>query len=977
MSIKKSLFVVLCWAFVSELAAQQAKQPVLTVFYTRQNGAFPLISNKKSATIYYDTADARVVSIAAEAFTQDITAITDITPATDSLQRITGYSVIAGTIGKNRLIDRLILSKKLSVSAIKDKWEAFSIAVIDNPFNGCKQALVIAGSDPRGTAFGIFELSRMLGVSPFTWWADIVPVHRDEIYITKGLSIAAPPSVKYRGIFINDEDWGLQPWAAKTFEPETGDIGPKTYAKVFELLLRLKANLIWPAMHPSTKAFYHYPGNKKVAEDYSIIIGSSHAEPMLRNNVGEWKKETMGDFNYITNKQRIYQYWEDRVKEASTNEVVFTLGMRGIHDSGLEGVKDPRDAVPLLENIFEDQRGMIRRHINNDIIKVPQAFTAYKEVLDIYDNNLKVPDDVIITWPDDNYGYIQRMNDEKEKKRPGGSGVYYHASYWGRPHDYLWLSTTHPALVREEMMKAWEMKADKLWILNVGDIKPLEYNIEQFLDMAYNTAQFRDPDYVKQHLYNWAGAIFGKDKAAAIQQILWQYYQLAFERRPEFMGWSQTEPTTKTTYTSYNHYSYGDQAQQRIDRYDSLEKMVRSLRTRINAKDTNAFYQLVYYPVVCASLMNKKFLYRDKSYLYAKQNRVSAYQYKKLSEQAYEDILKETEYYNKQLAGGKWNHIMSMEPRKLPVYQKPDIADTVINRELVWDVVPEGYDTLPEFDAINDQQYFIDIFLAGNNPVSWTATVSADWIRLSQKSGTLDLPFDKCQARIYAEIDWRKAPKGELKGLVTFIAAGKERVVEIKGRNISAPELASFKGFLENNRIVSIYATNYSGVVNRSYGQWKVLPGLGHTGKSLQTPLSVKAPDQITEDEIRKNNSYVSYDFYSFGSAVPAVSVYSLPTHPVNRNYSMRYAVSIDDGPLQVIDFRTFGRSEEWKQNVLRNSAIKRINMPLLHKGKHQLKIYSIDPGVVLDRIIIDLGGLKNVYGIIEETKGHSSIKRR
>jgi hypothetical protein len=291
------------------------------------------------------------------------------------------------------------------------------------------------------------------------------------------------------------------------------------------------------------------------------------------------------------------------------------------------------------------------------------VFTAYKEVLEIYDNGLKLPDDVTLVWPDDNYGYIQRLNNEAEMKRPGGSGVYYHASYWGRPHDYLWISSTHPALIQEELMKAYENKSGRLWVLNVGDIKPLEYNIEMFMDMAYDVTPFKNRSYAKQHLLQWAGKLFGKDKAQNIGTILWEYYKLAFERRPEFMGWSQTEPTTKTNYSAFNHFYYGDEAQKRIDRYQALENKVKVLRTQLLPKDAASFYQLVYYPVVGASLMNKKFLFRDKSYIYGKQGRLSAVDYAQLSQAAYDSIVAETNYYNNQLSGGKWKNMMSFKPR--------------------------------------------------------------------------------------------------------------------------------------------------------------------------------------------------------------------------------------------------------------------------------------------------------------------------
>jgi hypothetical protein len=334
--------------------------------------------------------------------------------------------------------------------------------------------------------------------------------------------------------------------------------------------------------------------------------------------------------------------------------------MRGVHDGQMEGIKDLKEAVPVVDSIIQDERQMLVKHINKDITAVPQVLTPYKEVLEIYDMGLKVPDDVTIVWPNDNYGYIHRLNNETEQGRGGGSGVYYHASYWGRPHDYLWLSSTHPGLIREEMLKAYETGADRLWVLNVGDIKPLEYNIELFMDMAYDVKPFRDSRYVRNHLSSWVGNIFGVNNAPKIEKILWEYYQLAFERRPEFMGWSQTEPTTKTNYSDYNHFYFGDEARKRLDKYSGLERAVKNIRPQIDSRDTNAFYQLVYYPVVGASLMNKKFLYRDKSYLYAKQNRLSAYDYAQLAVDAFKSIVQETAYYNTILAGGKWKHVMSM-----------------------------------------------------------------------------------------------------------------------------------------------------------------------------------------------------------------------------------------------------------------------------------------------------------------------------
>jgi hypothetical protein len=965
-----SLFTVIC---------------LLEIFPTTHAADFTLISKSKKVSIVYERNDNAIDSITANLLAQDIQRVTGYLPVVSKdISKVKGVVIIIGSLN-SKLVQDLLGPKSSAVLGLKDKWESYLIKVIDKPYANINSALVIAGSDKRGTAYGVFHISEEIGVSPWYWWADVNPVVKKELILQNIDCVSSAPSVKYRGIFLNDEDWCLQPWAAKTFEPETGDIGPKTYAKIFELLLRLKANMIWPAMHPSTKAFYHYPGNKKVAEDYAIVIGSSHAEPMLRNNVDEWDVKTMGAFNYLTNKPNVTKYWEERVKESSKNDAIYTMGMRGVHDSGIEGVKTVAETVPLLERIIADQRDLLKKYVNEKVTSIPQAFTAYKEVLDVYDGGLKLPEDITNVWPDDNYGYIQRLSNPFEQERPGGSGIYYHASYWGRPHDYLWLSTTNPSLIREEMMKAYEMKSDRLWILNVGDIKPLEYNIQMFMDMAYNAAPFDNSTYVKSHMLDWNTKIFGSQKAKVISDIMREYYQLAFERRPEFMGWSQTEPTTKTNYTEYNHFYNGDEAQQRIDRYTALESKVMKLRNQMDAKDKDAFYELVYYPVVGAALMNKKFLYRDKSFLYAKQNRASASDYAAMSKQAFDSIVSETSYYNNQLAGGKWKNMMSMTPRNLPVYQEPVLAKIGIDKSGIFDVIPEGFVTndssllkgsskdlfLPSFLNLTHRKYFLDLFLSDNQRVEWTGTTSAKWIKLSQGKGVLeDIPGKK-QTRIWVSIDFKNAPiKEKITGQVTITVPGKQLVVEVNVNNQNYPKLKFFDKIIEDNGMISMFATNCSVIVNSKLTRWTILEDLGHTGKSLvamplnASPIAEKADPAL----IKSSAPMAMYEFYTFTPSAPVVNVYSLPTHEINKNYSMRFGISIDDSPLKVIDFKTVGRSEVWKQNVLRNSAQTSFKSQFIEAGKHTLKIYMIDPGVILDRITIDLGGLQKGYGVIPET---------
>jgi hypothetical protein len=938
-----------------------------------QTRSFVVFDRKSLATIVYDTADYPTVKLAAQLLAQDIERLTGEMPAIkNDFSGLKGNVIMVGSVDRSSFMQHHLIKEQINVAGIEGKWETYLIRVLEKPTPEISNAMVICGSDKRGTAYGVFDLSQRMGLSPWYWWADVTPQRTNKLAVPFLNVVSNPPSVKYRGIFINDEDWGLQPWAAKTFEPETGDIGPKTYARIFELLLRLKANMIWPAMHPSTKAFYFYPQNKVVADEYGIVIGSSHAEPMLRNNVDEWDTKTMGDYNYLTNRKTVYDYWKRRALESKPFENVYTLGMRGIHDSGMEGTLDSRQKIAVLEKIFNDQREIIKTSIASDVTSVPQAFIPYKEVLDIYDNGLKLAEDITIVWPDDNYGYIHRLNNEHERKRKGGSGVYYHISYWGRPHDYLWLSSTHPMLIWEEMTKAHQTQSDRMWIVNVGDIKPMEYNMSLFLDMAYNIQPFSSPDYVKNHLEKWMHDIFGEESAHDLTDISWDYYQLAFERRPEFMGWSQVEPIRVTNFTAYNHFANNDEAQRRIDRYHSLIERINSIKNTVSQSRQDALYELVYYPVRSAQLMSKKFLQNEKAYYYSLQRRASANDFAIEARQAFDSILIETDYYNNRLAAGKWKHMMSMNPRNLPVFECP-ITPSWNEREGGLGICAEGYEgetpksnqygsRLPTFYATNDNAYFVDVFLRGADPVNWQATTSHPWIRLTQSSGKLSPIFGNKEQRIWVSIDWTMVPKGEsVNGTIAFKSHEEEFIVDV---NTSVVEDQA-TGFREENGYVSMYAENYTNARNTSDFIWQTVNGLGYTGKAVMiTPLrksSVDKPMELCPE--------LKYDFYSSSKGKAQVNVHCLPVHALNSIHKLRIAISIDGKEPHIIDYRTFDRSETWKQNVMSNAATLSITEEFTNPWKHSLTIQALDPGVVIDRITIDFGGLIAAYSAVRETK--------
>lgn len=626
---------------------------------------FPLVANKKAARIIVDR-NGGVVHIAAKMLAGDIEQVSGLKPSLEVEAGKSGApAVIIGTIGRDPLIDGLIAGKKLDVGGIRGQWESFLIKVVSDPFPGVPSALVIAGSDRRGTAFGALTLSETIGVSPWVWWADVQPQRRKTIVVSGELR-EGPPSVKYRGIFINDEDWGLQPWAAKTYEPETNDIGPKTYAKVCELLLRLKGNYLWPAMHGCTKAFNHYEENKRVADRYAIVMGSSHCEQMLRNNISEWPKERKDEWNPVTNLHDILDYWEQRVRENGRFENIYTVGMRGIHDGSMPGGGSILEKRDRLAKIIGLQRDLLARHVNPDPAQVPQIFCPYKEVLDIYQSGLPLPDDITIVWPDDNYGYIRQLPDEKERKRAGGSGIYYHISYLGRPHDYLWLDSTSPALIWHELTKAYELGARRVWVMNVGDIKPMETGISLFFRMAWRIDRY-GPDVQERFLRDFLTAQFGSGFSDRIAALKDEYYRLCAIRRPEHLGFNRTFPKTPVHDSEWSHAPGDDEAGGILSRWQSLAQRTAALASELPADSRDSYFELVEYPAMAGAAMAEKMILAEKARLSGSKDLAQR------AEAAFGRIRELSARYEA-IGGGKWLGMMNPSPLNRAVFAMPPVV---------------------------------------------------------------------------------------------------------------------------------------------------------------------------------------------------------------------------------------------------------------------------------------------------------------
>lgn len=607
-----------------------------------------ILQSGRPVTIACDNSEELVVRTALEMLSRDIRTV--LSAPTDVNEK--AGEIIIGTIGQSKAVEH----SGVDVSALEGKRQAFLLAV--SP----EGKLVVVGSDKHGTAYGILEISRLLGVSPWEWWADVTPEKKERFRLSSKYRSMQSPSVEYRGIFINDEDWGLMPWSGKTYEPSDvkGEIGPRTHERVFELLLRLRANTFWPAMHECTLPFFLTKGNREVAKKYGIFIGASHCEPMACNAAGEWSRRGEGAYDYVNNSPAVYKFWEDRVKEVAGQEILYTLGMRGVHDSKMQGAKTLDEQKAVIDRVFVDQRGLIEKYVNKDATKVPQVFIPYKEVLDIYHAGLQVPDDVTLMWCDDNYGYIRHFPTDGERARKGGNGIYYHVSYWGRPHDHLWLSTMSPSLVFQQMKLAYDRGIQKMWILNVGDIKPAEYQIELFMDMAWNLDQVA-AEGVTTHLSHWLERELGASCAKEILPVMQEHYRLAHIRKPEFMG-NTREEEKDPIYRVIKDLPWSEkEINERLQAYDKLSETAERAASKVPANRQSAYFELVKYPVQAAAQMNRKLLY-------AQLARHGKADWTK-SDVAYDSIVALTQQYNS-LEDGKWNRMMDFQPRKLPVFKR-------------------------------------------------------------------------------------------------------------------------------------------------------------------------------------------------------------------------------------------------------------------------------------------------------------------
>lgn len=812
------------------------------------------------AAIYTDSNEQPLIKRSALLLQQDIERVTGKKPAiVTQLNKTYNRYIIIGSTGSSGILTKWQAAGKLNLKAITGKWEAYSIQTISGiPGLPAAKALVIAGSDRRGTAYGVFELTKQMGVSPWYWWADVPVVKKEAIYINTTTRLSDAPKVKYRGIFINDEAPCLSNWSKEKF----GGFNHQFYEHVFELILRLKGNYLWPAMWGN--AFYDDDSlNRQSADEYGVVIGTSHHEPLMRAH-DEWRRYGKGKWNYDSNEVRLKEFWKLGMQRA-WNEKIVSVGMRGDGDEPMSR----ETATSLLERIVKDQREIITEVTGKPAGETPQLWALYKEVQDYYDKGMRVPDDITLLLCDDNWGNIRKLPQPGEKPRSGGYGLYYHFDYVGGPRNYKWINTNSIPRVREQLHLAWEYNVRQIWIVNVGDIKPMELPISFFLDYAWDPEKTGPAD-IRNYTAQWAAAQFGKKHAGGIAELLSGYAKFNSRRKPEMLS--------DNTY-SFNYFEW-----ERVTKdYTALAEKAEKIGQELPQQYRDAYFQLVLHPVKASANLHAMYYNVALNKRAYNNNLPVANEYADKAKELYAiDSLLTIAYH--QLNNGKWNHMMSQTHIGYTSWQQP---------------------VRQKMPAVN---YISEHVNAG--------------------------PFDTVAIRV------KKA---------NFPA------------NVNSPL------FYEKEGYVSIGADHFTKAVNAKGIRWTVLPDLGRDGSSVTT-----YPVTVVDQQPGGNSPHLQYEFYTYSSGEVKLNACFSPTLNFhNKPQGLQFAVSIDDQQPQIISINNDEKETEgginykWVgENIIIKSSVHHLSRP----GKHILKYWMVSSGVVLQKLVLDSGGLLPSYLGPEET---------
>jgi hypothetical protein len=936
--------------------------------------SFPIVEAGKASGISADPDDWPGVIRAAGDLQSDIVRVTGVKPAivTDS-NDLSGDAIIIGTLGKSRIVDELVKAGKIDVSRISGQWETFFLEVVDNPLPRVAKALVIVGSDKRGTIYGIYDLSEQMGVSPLYWWADVPARHKDEIYVKPGKYLQGPPSVKYRGIFINDESPDLSNWVREKFGtvpvsedppvPEgVANYNSQFYARIFEFILRIKGNYLWPAMW--NNAFNEDdPENPKLADEYGIVMGTSHQEPMLRAQK-EWDRRyrsTLGSWNYYKNPDVLQNFWREGIRRNKDFESILTIGLRGANDTPMIPGGTVAQSMELLEEIVRIQREMIAEEINPDVTKVPQLWCLYKEVQEYYSAGLRVPDDVTLLWSDDNWGDLRRLPTEAERSRFGGAGIYYHFDYVGGPRNYKWINTVSIPKVLEQMTLAKAYGADRVWIVNVGHFKHVLFPTEFFMDFAWNTDRWTNRN-IGQYTEMFAEREFGPQYAGEIADIIEKYTKYNARRKPELLA--------PTTY-ALNDYLEADRI---VADFQDIVSKAEAIYRKLPEKVRDAFYDLVLFPAKACAQVNELYVTAGKNAFYAKQGRAATNDMADRVEELFKEDAGMMDYYNNTFAGGKWNHFMDQVHIGYTIWQDPPrnvmprVSRIELPREGSMGISLEGSSSvwpgaseipiLPVFDPFNRQRRYVDVFNRGAESFPYAIEAGAPWIILSSLSGVITK-----EERIWISVNWDRVPKDVQNGTIKISRPGHESVeIEVPIFNTNLVTRDTLEGFVEEEGFVSIEAEHYTSNIPSPQARWEKIEGYGRT-LSAMTIMPVTAASVAPPSD----SPCLEYKMYIFTPGKISVLATFAPSLNFNTERGVRYAVSFDDEAPQVVDilpqgFDARNGNREWEDSVRNSARTIRSEHALSDAGYHTLKIWMVDPGVVLEKMVVDLGGVRPGY---------------
>ena len=919
--------------------------------------SFALFSSGQAAPLFVSPGDYSGVIRAATNLQADIASVSGAQPTLTQSDTPAGSNVVVvGSLGKSPFIDSLVAAGKLDVSTIQGKWESFIVQSVSAPAAGIDKALVIVGSDKRGAIFGAYELSEEMGVSPWHYWADVPPKKHAALYASPGAHSLGEPAVKYRGFFINDENPDLGNWYTSTFKGPSPGYNSALYEKVFDLILRMKGNYLWPAMWG--KSFNaDDPKNAQLADDYGVVMGTSHQEPLTRSEQ-EWYDagHTADDWTYVQNKSTLLDFWKGGLERMGTRESLLTIGMRGSGD-----IPNPDQGIPLMQSITTDQRALIQSVTGKDPSTVPQVWTLYKEVQSYYDQGMQAPDDVTLIFADDNWGNIRRLPAPDAAPRSGGYGIYYHYDYVGGPRSYKWLNTNPIPRVWEQMRRAYHLGAKQVWVVNVGDIKPMEYPLQFFMDLAWDPESWtaaRLADYPRR----WAAAQFGPDHAEDIGRLVSAYSKFNGRRKPELLD--------ATTYSIENFR----EADTVVSDYQTLADQAQALEAQLPADQKDAYFELVEHPILACSNINAMYVAQAKNQRFAAQGRASTNAMAKKVSDLFSNDQAITQRYHT-FNGGKWNHMMDQTHIGYTTWDQPasDVLPTTqtitASGAAAIGVAIEGSATgltpassaatLPELSAYYPQETrVIEVYNRGAGSFDYTAKSDVAYVTITPASGTVS-----DDVTLQVKVDFSQVPAGASAANITISGAGGDIDVKLPLNNPATPTAANVMGFVESAGYVSADASHYTANVKKDGTGWSIIPDLGRTGNAVQvqpdTAPSIASPSG--------DSPHLEYQMYLFDSGQVQAQVFVSPSLPVAAQH-YRYGISFDDQAPTIVDIHTGLPSDFtdtapiWETWVSSNIITTSTNLTVAAAGQHTLKLWMVDAGVVVQKIVVSPGAPPTSY---------------